>query len=316
MRYSSLLLDVFNLAHKLYEKSEVSEVVGPKAIYPNLVSKTIEKVKELKQRFGDEDVKVYLLFDYFSPSSSVKKPFKNFSDRKQISESYKGNRKAASQEFINSLAILRYYFLAQDPSYVTIQIQNREADDLVGPVFSYLEKEKTSLLVTNDSDWTRYLSSNIHYLPYLDGEPKTPMDFVEEKGYFPSINSVTFYKTVFGDDADNIPHLLPHNSHNHEEFKELIKLYNAPPTERFLEIAQQKGQGIYKILQAIRENPSQFQINLQLVEAQPISEKHFLSRLCIGRDSKIVTDSVEIALGIKQAKKTFVFGSISTVKDN
>lgn len=315
MRYSCLLLDVFNLAHKLYDRTETSETVGPKEIYPILVGKIIQKIKELKEKFGDEKSKVYLLFDYFSPSTSVKKPFKNFSGRKQIYENYKGNRRLASQEFINSLSILRYYFLAQDPHYITIQIQNREADDLVAPVFSYLEKEQSALLVTNDSDWTRYLSSQVHYLPYLDGEPKTPSDFLEEKGYLPSLNSVTFYKSVFGDDADNIPHLLPHNTNNVEEFKELIKLYGNPLAETYLEIASHKDADSYKILSAIKNDPSQFQINLQLVEAQPIGEKHFLSRVCIGRNSSIITNSVEIALGIKQAQKSFVFGSVSSMKE-
>ena len=311
MKYHFLALDVFNLVWKLHEKNELAAVVGPKSIYPQLVANTIEKIKGLKEKYLADGGRVYLLFDYFSPGPNIRKQFKNFSGRKQISENYKSTRANAPIEMINSLAILRYYYLAQTEDFVTIQIQNREADDLVSPLLTYLEAGETGLLVTNDSDWTRYLSSKIHWLPYLEGEPKTPEDFFEDKGYYPSENSVVLYKALFGDDSDDVPKLLPHNPKNHEEFKELLREYGDIAPIRHVDTAGVISlREASKVLQAINEDPSQFRINIQLVEAQPIGEKHFRSRICVGRDSKVITSSVEIALGAKKSKKSFTFGSI------
>jgi len=312
LKYEALLLDCFNLVHKLHDRQESPAVVGPKAIYPELVSASIEKIKDLTTRFSVEGGRTYLLFDYFSPSSAVKKPFKNFSGRKQVSENYKSSRTMASQEFMNSLAIIRYYFLAQTANYITIQVQNREADDLVAPVLTYLEPGVRALLVTNDSDWTRYLSSTVHYLPHLDGEPRTPNDFLEEHGYVPTVNTVTIFKAIFGDAADDIPKLLVNNPSNFEDFKEILRVFGAIAPEALLDLSHHTAHcQTYKVIAAIKGDQSQYRINLQLICAQPLTEAHLRQRVCPGRGSEVITSSVEIALGAKcKPKRPFAFGSI------
>lgn len=82
--------------------------------------------------------------------------------------------------------------------------QKYEADDYC----DLLTKDKAKcILVTNDMDWSRYLSRNCDICKKglsIDSNLYTSEDFLKDNGYIPNVTTVTLMKSFFGDQSDNI----------------------------------------------------------------------------------------------------------------
>lgn len=316
MRYNAILVDALNLLHRLRDKNEQVSVLSSKYVFRDLAAKYIQTIRNLVDQYLEENGNIYLLFDNPTSRLDLQKSF-YYASRKHIYPKYKEQRAKEAKEFYNTLDLIRYYFLTNLPKYVCIQVQNLEADDLVKPVLStYCTKETHALLVTNDYDWTRYLSSNVDWLPHITGEPETISKFAETMGFMPTENSVIIYKSLFGDPADNIPHILTKNNTTYSEFLEFLKISPNRTPDSLIDLSyNDQSSEKSAILKAIRNNERQYRINIQLTATIPVSEKHLKYVTCYGRNSSVVTEAVEIAIGLRKEKREFVFGNIRSPKN-
>ena len=148
-RYDALVIDSVNFAYRTFKiEGETPVRISKKTVYKDSICNFIDSVEDLKNKYLKSDGQVYLLFDNYFSRADLRSMYM-FVNRKELNESYKSNRKKESKEFYNSL---------------TIKIDNLEADDLVKPLFEKIEViggNTSALMVTNDLDWTRYLSDSL-----------------------------------------------------------------------------------------------------------------------------------------------------------
>lgn len=312
VKYSAILVDALNLLYRLREqRDETSSRIASKYVYRDLMVRFITFMDALQDRYIAPEGRVYFLFDHSPSGHDHGRSYRNIG-RKAIDSRYKENRQKDSKEFYNTFDLLKYYYLTNKPHYISLQAQGYEADDLVKPVLThYISDSARSLLVTNDHDWTRYLSSTVDWLPKLS-HPSTIQDYIEERGYVPSEQSVVVYKAVFGDKSDNIPGLLPESPKNVDEMISILSNPNINTDTMIQRSFDSEALDTSSIYKAIHDNEKQYRINVQLIEARPLTESHLQSITCVGRDSTVAGAAVETAIGIRQEERTFVFGNIRT----
>jgi len=201
--YKNLIIDSNNLFWRSWFNNTTECVLGDTSIYNGGIELFIEKIKQLKKQFLYNEGKTYLLFD--NPESTVKM-------RKLIDDAYKSHRlnNKYSKEINRSIQylkeILRNYF---DNTYI-IYIDACEADDLV-PLVLNLCKEKT-LVISADLDWSRNIEKDsgkqidwFNYKKVYDLE-----EFKNEFGFYPNGNRIKLYKSIRGDNSDNIQNAVPY----------------------------------------------------------------------------------------------------------
>lgn len=312
MKYRAILIDALNLLYRLREQHNEASKVSSKYVYRDLVVRFIAFMDALQEQYLAPEGQVYFLFDHSPSGHDHGKSYRNIG-RKAIDSRYKENRQRDSKEFYNTFDLIKYYYLTNKPHYLSLQAQGYEADDLVRPVLRHaLPKGCRVLMVTNDYDWTRYLTETVDWMPKLAQKPATIQDYIENKGYMPSEQSVLIYKAVFGDKSDNIPGLLTESPKHVDEMIGILadeSLTTDTMIHRSFKSDLLKESPIYR---AIHENEKQFRINIQLIEPVNIDEKHLQAITCEGRDSEVATAAVETAIGLRKEERVFVFGNIKT----
>lgn len=106
----------------------------------------------------------------------------------------------------NTLLLLYKEFIQAkyDGKIEVYHSQKYEADDYC----DQLTKDcLRTILVTNDMDWSRYLSRDCSICNKglsIESNLYTAEDFAKDKGYKPNVTTVTLMKAFFGDKSDNI----------------------------------------------------------------------------------------------------------------
>lgn len=307
MRYDCILIDVLNVAHRYFNHGKESpSFVSKKQVFKQSVCNFIEKIEQLEREFLHSTGEVYLLIDNPTSRISLQSSF-YFADRKSAYNKYKKDRAKQPKEFYNSISLLKFYYLVSSGRYHTVQIPMLEADDLVEPILRLKCKGKKSLLVTNDLDWVRYLSQDVDWIP--DGNnPEKVEDLSLRLGFPVTHTNITAYKALFGDAADNIPSIL--TPKHKESFVVLLDELEDADDLLFI-INREHMVEKYPFLKIVGENYNQLRINLQLVQAIPISDGHMSNVITTGRDSKVSKKAVREAIGLDDEKPNeFVFGGI------
>lgn len=305
-RYDTIIVDVANFAYRVFDhKKDKPSAVSKKQVYKKAVCNFINAIEALRKDYlHSAGGQIYLLFDNPTSRIDLQSTF-YFADRKQAYAKYKADRAKEPKEFYNSLNLLKYYYMTADPLYRTVQVSRLEADDLVEPVLRLYCKDKSVLLVTNDLDWARYLNYNVHWMP--QHEVETPAQVEERLGFPLTEQSLVAYKALFGDPSDNIPAVAPESLK--ASFAVLAEsISSADDLPRMA--CNDDNVERYPVLARLRVNEKQYRINLQLVNAIPVADKHVEAVCTIGRASDIARRAVEEAIGLVQAKNTFVFGNI------
>ena len=205
-KYDNIFIDLHNLYHRNYhvykgreeycikQKRGTLETGG---IYGSLVS-----INKLRRERLKEDGKMIYLADN---STSI------FDRRKQLDPAYKANREKKKESFykyIDYLINLLYNFIGGDK---VIRVENHEADDLA-PVALELEdykKNKSSLVVSGDMDWSRLMHYHGHDVDWFDGKELMSDSIFEGKyGFKPTEKSIIIYKSFRGDESDFIPNAV------------------------------------------------------------------------------------------------------------
>ncbi len=161
MQYDVIALDMFNLYHR---KKNIALEKDPISIARNMV---IFINTEVKQHLTDEG-KLFLLYDPIPKTDlGLSKTFK-YTERQEIVHAYKQNR-VHDRQAITVVDLVRKYFLHRGPNVVSVLSDKYEADDFMETIVNeaaaeidkkYPEggREIRILMITNDEDWTRYLT--------------------------------------------------------------------------------------------------------------------------------------------------------------
>lgn len=159
---------------------------------------SLKSIMSIKDKFLIENGKMIFGFDNCNSKLFL---------RKQIDFNYKSNRLEKSSLFYKNLDYLEKIILHLYDNCKVVRLPFFEADDLLPTILNQQSKTNKILLVSNDQDWSRCLTENIHQLS--NNEIVTIYSFKEKHGFMPNMNTLIFYKTFKGDTSDNIPNALP-----------------------------------------------------------------------------------------------------------
>jgi 5'-3' exonuclease len=262
MPYSRILIDVSGLYFRAFYSfpQVVSNVEGKRMVTGGVLA-SIRMIQRVEEKYLSENGRIYFLFD--NPSSGELR-------RKDIDPDYKKNRKKQDPKFYRGLDYLQLVFRNYKSGYRIIQRPESEADDLVFPILKSFEGHNHNvLLVSNDMDWGRAISDCVCWMVHLDGRDiiYNTILFYNKFGFHPGYDEICLYKALLGDKSDNI-----------------VSGVKGIPEQTVFTIIHQAGsvrnmflnldsiEIEYQWKQAIRQNRGRIQLNLMLVECQPLSE--------------------------------------------
>jgi 5'-3' exonuclease, N-terminal resolvase-like domain len=319
MSYDFIIVDSVLVAYTLFNAAEeelnmkLLVKIGNQKVYRNLIRRFIETMDFLKKKFLSDTGEVICLFDNYHSREELRSllvPLKEHEFRKTLYPAYKAQRRSAKIEFYNTLDKIKYYMRIRTPEYHTANIPNLEADDLVRPCIEFLQKGKEYppeiLLVTNDSDWCRYLHEFTHWLPDIHGEPEGINEFVSKHGFVPTEEKIILNKIMHGDAADNIQQVFPEFPETLKEY--IVREFNTVADFMF-EAPSHKELGDYAKL--IKERETHIKAAYQMLAAIPVTPQHFAAIFTTGRDAVMVKEVLdEVIFGAPAEENTFTFGEI------
>ena len=174
-------------------------------IYSNSIRNFLDRVNDLKNRFGNFESKVYLLFD--NPLSTINK-------RKTIDVEYKNTRdeKSVPKNFYKTLDCLQEILKVYKNFLYIIKYDGLEADDLLYPVLQKINEDSIQdkkLVISADMDWGRCLGIDENCDWYNFAETYNRENFKEHYGFSPAGKAIQLYKAIHGDNSDAIPNAVP-----------------------------------------------------------------------------------------------------------
>lgn len=309
--YDALLIDTLNLAYRVFDKKRESPVikVASRTVSFSYLKDFLDEIRFLREKFLKSGGEVYLLFDNPTSREEIRnlfKPLPAHMTRKAVNRTYKADRARESAVFYATVDVLRYYYTISDRSYRTVQIANLEADDLVAPCLQYLG-DKSSLLVTNDSDWCRYISPTVHFLPNIHAEPKTADQLTIEKGFVLTPEKIILEKIIEGDRADNIQSVFPEfppliRSLAVREFSSIQDLIERGPEIDFMS----------EWKQLLKDRVLEARAAYQMLATIPVSVDQFKYNCVIGRSVTKLVEGINKLVYGKTKTPSFEFGGLKT----
>jgi 5'-3' exonuclease len=221
---------------------------------------TIRMIQRIEREYLDTGGRIYFLFDNALSGED---------NRKEIDPDYKINRKKREPQFYRGLDYLQLVLTHYQTGYRIARRSSSEADDLVAPILeSFKDKKYSILLVSNDMDWSRAIDDRSHWMVHKDNQDiiYTKDNFYEKYGFYPGRGEVCLYKAIRGDAADNIPPGVK----SIPESVVLDIIHQAKSVSNmFLHLPELTIPPQWK--DAIRQNRGRIQLNLMLVDYQPVS---------------------------------------------
>ena len=192
--YKAILVDMFNLGYRLHRKNMDYKLTANAVI--NYINEEVDPRVEAKGT-------VYLLFDPLPKSDlGMSKNFKFHPTRQQISSGYKSHRERNPVVY-DAMNSLRKYYAYRGERFKTCICNNLEADDFVEGILK-IENKGNIALVTQDSDWSRYISNRVVMVSKNFNSPYTKEDYFKEFKMNPTITVITLKKALYGDESDEI----------------------------------------------------------------------------------------------------------------
>jgi 5'-3' exonuclease len=202
MRYKNIFVDVSNLFHRAHHvgSSMTASYEGEEIITGNVVI-SLKMIQTIERDYLEENGCMFFLFD--NCHSGINK-------RKLIDPDYKSNRTAKEDSFYKMLNFFHIILLNYKDTYRVVKKEGYEADDLVDPLSKLFEGE-SCLLISNDLDWFRSISENVHVAKYEQHGYKIykKEEFEERYGFEPTVENLCIYKSFRGDKGDNVPIGVP-----------------------------------------------------------------------------------------------------------
>ena len=305
--YDKVILDMSNFFYRVaafYLKNLTEESANTFVKNNTIFSNYKQVVMDLStQTMGT----LYLLFDPLRSDGQL-------SERQKIKEGYKSNR-----DKNNPVAILKMDTLQKLYSHFSLERSKKirvlhsleyEADDYA----EKLTEEGKCLMITSDEDFSRYLEKGrvemlIKGISIKEDGIFTFDDFEKKYGFKPTISSVIFWKTFFGDKSDNIPGVFLDDKTKvlrkaADEAKELIKEMG----EKNLDYAAEKiaffgGQGHFKKLKELLTLSNTKKSYEKLLDMSDENFRIIESALPRQSDIKIEKFITEVDIKTKEVKK-------------
>lgn len=221
MQYDNIIIDTNDYYHRSFAIKK-DEFESSKDLINATIVLTVQQILNIKEKYLKENGIVWVLAD--NPTS--KKVI-----RKQLDPSYKANRIKESDPFYRGIDFTLLLFSKYSDQFRISRIKTYEADDLTKPLLESFSKNETTLLCSADLDWSRSMSSNVHWLSRK--KLYTQESFKDEYKFIPNEQTVTLYKSLLGDDSDNIPAIKGINEqtalnivHNYKDVFDLLSSLN------------------------------------------------------------------------------------------
>jgi len=305
-----IIVDALNLFYRTSgaEKTPPALLKG-KEVYLEFFNRYITMIEKLLEYLTPDGVLV-MTYDGIPHRYKQSKSFfvskEPTSLRRVKDPNYKVSRRLSkeSQAFYNTMDLARYYLEFKPRNVYSIASPRIEADDFVKPLIDHFTKEKQGcqvLLVSNDSDWYRWVTNDI---VIMDGRGSdmviSNQDKLTAKFGFPVDDfSITMFKCIFGDASDDVEAAItPKSKQNVEAFKQLLlKVENFNELEALILDHNQEP-----FLKLLHENFLRVRINLQLVGSIPISPEQVENRLRRGSDKPVVLRAIKNVSGFDRTE--------------
>jgi len=252
--YSKIIIDTPNLFFRNYSVFNQQKVLNDnnQELYFGAIQGFIRSFNKIQKEHGLDNTEYYFCFDNFSSKISA---------RKKLDPDYKIDRKILEDSYYRSLDYLALILMNYSDKIYTVQMPQYESDDLPPSLISSFNKYDKVLLMSEDLDWSRCISKNIHWLQH--NEIITEEKFKEKFGFLPTKEKIVLYKSIRGDSSDNIPKGIKGIHEKDviylvEKYKDIYDLLNNIHKERDI-IGQ-------KYLDQFVQNKSRLILNYQLVD--------------------------------------------------
>jgi 5'-3' exonuclease len=193
MKYNNILIDLCDYYHRSFAIKQ-KEISDGRTLLNETVILTIKQVLNLKKNYLEDNGTLWILQD---------NPVSKKINRKILDPDYKANRIKESDPFYRGLDYTFIILSKYDSNINCVRIKALEADDLVKPIIDEFIPNQKNLLASADMDWARCMSENTHWLSR--NGIHTQETFKETYKFTPNENTVTLYKSIQGDNSDNIP---------------------------------------------------------------------------------------------------------------
>jgi hypothetical protein len=287
-------------------KYNTPKTVQSKKIFIKVFTTFIEELKKIESTYLSINGSMWLLFDNSDTRISLSDSFYNIK-RKNLYPQYKSHRKKENIEIYNTVDLIKYYFMINEKKYKCIQVANLEADDLVKPLLSKFKTNDFNLFITNDSDWSRYLTERTHILPNIHESPMNVDEYSQKVGFPISELNVITHKSLFGDSTDEVPQVISKTKLHVAQFNEYLMNGSFSSTNDIMLDARAKKFDIFNH-DELQENIHQFNINLQLTSSIPVQVEHLDAVTVVGRNAVKLREALEKSTGLSQIRKKFSFG--------
>ena len=190
-KYNNLIIDCNNLyARAFYVCKQKTQKM------PDVINQTIQlslkMILNLQHKFLEGDGSIYVLAD--NPTSKI-------TMRKELSGGeYKADRMKETDGYYRGIDYLLVILNNYSSTFKTVRIKHLEADDLVPSILENCIGN--SLLISTDMDWARSISISVDW--YNIKEIYDVEKFTKHFKFYPTVNSITLYKSLLGDVSDNI----------------------------------------------------------------------------------------------------------------
>lgn len=208
MKYNDLVVDVSNLYYRAYFSAQMTAIDTEQGLMPTHgIHTSIKMIQKLERDFLFSNGVFYFLFDNASSGETR---------RKDLDPEYKMNRNKQEPGFYRGLDFLQLLLTHYADGWKIVQYPDYEADDLVKPVLETIPEDRKVGLVTNDMDWGRAIGENRVWIIYerhngVRGYQEINADaFTARFGFRPSLKNICLYKSVCGDEGDNIRPAVEH----------------------------------------------------------------------------------------------------------
>jgi len=261
MNYQRILIDTSNLYFRSYYASQqaVATVEGKQMATGGILT-ALKMIQRIERNYLAPEGRIYFLFDNALSGENR---------RKDIDPGYKVNRKKKVPQFYRGLDYLQLVLRHYCTGYRIVRRQASEADDLVAPILeSFGDNAYSVLLISNDMDWSRAISDNVHWMIRKDGHDIifTKQKFFEEYGFYPGVDEVCLYKAIRGDVSDNVPVGIPNIPES-----VVLDIVNRAKSVKNLFICLNELDIPLQWKEEVRKNKGRIGLNYQLVSYQPVS---------------------------------------------
>lgn len=203
MKYDKIFIDISNLYARGYyvANNMISKLDDGTSIITGGIFTSVKMIQRIEREFLSPLGDLFFIFDNVHSGENK---------RKLIDPDYKKGRKQKEESYYKGLDILHTLLLNYKDNYITVKRPGSEADDLVSPLIQEYG-DSNILLVSNDMDWFRSISDNVHVAKY-ENKDYTIYDrekFYEKYNFYPTSERICMYKSFRGDSSDDIPKGVP-----------------------------------------------------------------------------------------------------------